>query len=164
VLTGGQEKLLRQFDLTRGTGSEAMQTLTGHTETIKVALYLNEHTVISGGGDQALRFVSCYVVARRHLRSFGTCSHAKPFFPRRIWDLRSGKESSNVPTKGAINGLGSRFFALISPKSQFCVVVFRSGNQRGWQAAHVGCRSTGSNSRRRKVHTLPRLRCWVGFS
>jgi hypothetical protein len=65
VLTGGQEKLLRQFDLTRGTGSEAVQTLTGHTETIKVALYLNEHTVISGGGDQALRFVflRCSIVS-----------------------------------------------------------------------------------------------------
>ncbi len=43
------EKLLRVWDLQKP--AEPMQVLTGHLESIKVALFLGEHMLVSGGGD-----------------------------------------------------------------------------------------------------------------
>jgi len=75
ILTGGMEKLLRVWDLQKPT--DAPQTLTGHTESIKVALFLNEHTILSAGGEPGVR----------------------------VWDLRAGKEARAVPTRAAVSSM-----------------------------------------------------------
>jgi len=76
IITGGQDKILRIFDL---EGSGAPQSLEGHQGPIKVAMWsaLDSNLVISGGADEAIR----------------------------IWDLRAGREVSNHPTKGSITSL-----------------------------------------------------------
>jgi len=77
ILTGGQDKILRIYDL-NNTQSEP-STLQGHTNTIKTALWTNENTIVSGGQDNTLR----------------------------IWDIRSGAEAKNITYKSAISGIES---------------------------------------------------------
>jgi serine-threonine kinase receptor-associated protein len=75
LLTGGQDKILRVFDLEKPE-AEPLK-LEGHTQPIRVALYSNESTVISAGQDSVLR----------------------------IWDVRSLKEVKSIPAKAAISSV-----------------------------------------------------------
>jgi serine-threonine kinase receptor-associated protein len=75
LLTGGQEKLLRVYELLRTDAAPAV--LEGHSQPIKTALWHGPDLVLSGGGDECIR----------------------------IWDLRTGKEEKNIPTKAAVSGL-----------------------------------------------------------
>jgi len=76
VLTGGQDKILRIFDVEK-PDSEPVQ-LKGHTESVKHALWTKDpNIIISGGGDSALR----------------------------VWDLRTGAEAKNIPVKGPLSSI-----------------------------------------------------------
>lgn len=77
VLTGGMEKLLRVWDLQKPAGAEPVQVLAGHTESIKIALFLGDHTVLSAGGESGMR----------------------------VWDLRAGKETRLVPTRAPVSSI-----------------------------------------------------------
>jgi len=57
VLTAGQDKLLRIFDLGKpsAAAADAIATVEGHTQSVKVALWCNENTIISGGQDNVFR-------------------------------------------------------------------------------------------------------------
>jgi len=72
-LTGGQEKLLRIYDLNK-FDSEPL-VLDGHEEQIKVALWVSPEVLISGGGDDTIR----------------------------VWDLRSMKQVKNISLKSFTN-------------------------------------------------------------
>jgi len=76
VLTAGQDKILRIFDIEKPE-AEPIQ-LKGHTESVKNALWTKDpNIIISGGGDSALR----------------------------VWDVRTNTEVKNMPTKGAITSV-----------------------------------------------------------
>jgi len=78
ILTGGQDKVLRVFDLGKPE-TEPSLTLEGHTNTIKVALWLksDDNLLVSGGQDAVLR----------------------------LWDIRTKKEAKSFPMKSAITGV-----------------------------------------------------------
>ena len=52
LLTGGQEKILRLWDIASKT---EVSNFAGHAETIKIAQWLDNNTFISGGADSTLR-------------------------------------------------------------------------------------------------------------
>jgi hypothetical protein len=53
-VTGGQEKLLNVYDLSRPDA--APQVLEGHSQMIKVALWCGPDALLSGGGDECVRY------------------------------------------------------------------------------------------------------------
>jgi len=76
ILTGGQDKILRIFDLAKPE-AEPLQ-LEGHSQPIKIALWCKDNnTIISGGQDSVLR----------------------------VWDVRTLKEVQSHPVKGAITSI-----------------------------------------------------------
>lgn len=78
ILTGGQEKLLRLFDLAKPEADPLI--LEGHTETVKIAQWnapAGENILISGGSDSTLR----------------------------IWDLREAKEVRSIPMQEPITSM-----------------------------------------------------------
>jgi len=76
VLTAGQDKVLRIFDLSNP--DSAPQTLEGHTQAVKTALWCRDQkTIISGGGDSVLR----------------------------VWDIRTPGEVKAVPSKSEIKSI-----------------------------------------------------------
>jgi len=76
ILTGGQEKTLKIFDLNKPESEP--QKFEGHTQTVKTALYcVGDQTIVSGGQDNELR----------------------------IWDVRSGAQSKSIPFKSAITSI-----------------------------------------------------------
>eukprot|EP01113_Clastostelium_recurvatum_P010563 TRINITY_DN1525_c0_g1_i1.p1 TRINITY_DN1525_c0_g1~~TRINITY_DN1525_c0_g1_i1.p1 ORF type:complete len:317 (+),score=78.63 TRINITY_DN1525_c0_g1_i1:210-1160(+) len=81
IITGGQDKILRIFDLEKP--DEAPQTFEGHSNSIKVAQWSanDTNTVLSGGADEAIR----------------------------IWDLRTKAQVKSIPTKGAITSMDLSF-------------------------------------------------------
>jgi len=75
ILTGGQDKILRIYDLQDPTA--APTELSGHTNTIKTALYTDQNTILSGGQDNTLR----------------------------IWDTRSGEEVKKIELSSNVSGI-----------------------------------------------------------
>lgn len=76
ILTAGQDKTLRIFDLTKPDA--APQTLEGHTQSVKNALWCKDpNIIISGGGDNCLR----------------------------VWDTRTMTEVKNIPVKAPITSI-----------------------------------------------------------
>jgi serine-threonine kinase receptor-associated protein len=53
ILTGGQDKILRIFDLSKPEAEPI--SLEGHTQQIKTALWSDQNTIISGGQDSTFR-------------------------------------------------------------------------------------------------------------
>jgi len=76
IITGGQDKTLRIFDLEKG---DAPQLLEGHQNSVKAAMWSvhNENIIFSGGADETIR----------------------------VWDLRTKSEVSQHPTKGPITSM-----------------------------------------------------------
>jgi len=77
LLTGGQDKILRVFDLGKSKESEPLFSLEGHTQPIKVALWKDENTIISGGQDAIFR----------------------------IWDIRTQSQVKSHVLKGSITSM-----------------------------------------------------------
>jgi len=76
VLTGGQDKILRIFDLTKPEADPLL--MEGHTQAVKTALWCKDgNTIISGGSDAVLR----------------------------IWDIRSLREVKAIPVKAPISSI-----------------------------------------------------------
>jgi len=77
LLTGGQDKVLRLFDLEKPE-VEPLK-LEGHTDSVKTALWMNSEnsTIISGGQDSTLR----------------------------LWDVRTLKEIKNISAKAPITSI-----------------------------------------------------------
>jgi len=76
VLTGGQDKIIRVFDVEKPDAEP--QQLKGHTESIKTNLWTKDpNIVISGGADNALR----------------------------VWDLRTSGEVKSLPVKAPISSV-----------------------------------------------------------
>jgi len=75
LLTGGQDKILRIFDLDK-VESEPLK-LEGHTDSVRVALWNGENIIVSGGQDSILR----------------------------IWDVRTLKEVKNLNSKAPISSI-----------------------------------------------------------
>jgi len=76
ILTGGQDKILRVFDLTK-PDTDPLK-LEGHTETIKIALWCKqENIIVSGGQDQELR----------------------------VWDVRQNNQIKHFGLKNAITSI-----------------------------------------------------------
>jgi len=76
ILTGGQDKILRIFDLGKPEAEPVI--MEGHTQPVKVALWCKDNNiVISGGQDSVLR----------------------------IWDARTLKEVQAHPVKGNISSI-----------------------------------------------------------
>jgi serine-threonine kinase receptor-associated protein len=78
LLSGGQEKLIRIFDL--GKPDAAPQVLEGHTQPIKMSLWQSQTVILSGGQDNCIR----------------------------VFDIRDGKEAKNMPMKGPVSSLEIR--------------------------------------------------------
>jgi len=73
LLTGGQDKVLRIFDLNKPEAEP--QKMEGHTDSIRVGLWNSDNSlIISGGQDSSLK----------------------------VWDSRTLKEIKTIPTKGPI--------------------------------------------------------------
>eukprot|EP01114_Cavostelium_apophysatum_P014335 TRINITY_DN368_c0_g1_i1.p1 TRINITY_DN368_c0_g1~~TRINITY_DN368_c0_g1_i1.p1 ORF type:complete len:324 (+),score=93.40 TRINITY_DN368_c0_g1_i1:300-1271(+) len=76
VLTAGQDKILRVFDLNKPEAEP--QTKEGHTQAIKQALWCkDQNIVVSGGGDNVLK----------------------------VWDVRTWTEVKSIPHKGPITSI-----------------------------------------------------------
>jgi len=76
ILTGGQDKMIRIFDLEKP--EVECRKMEGHTDSVRVAVWNNhDNTIISGGQDSQLR----------------------------IWDVRSLKEVKNISLKSPITSL-----------------------------------------------------------
>jgi len=76
LLTGGQDKVLRIFDLEKADAEPFK--LEGHTDSVRVALWSNDNsTIISGGQDSQLR----------------------------IWDVRTRKEVKSISSKSPITSI-----------------------------------------------------------
>jgi serine-threonine kinase receptor-associated protein len=74
AVTGGQEKLIQVWDTEHG---QCSVTLSGHQDTIKQVLWVNDNVILSGGGDAVIR----------------------------LWDLRSGSQTLTAFTKAPIASL-----------------------------------------------------------
>ncbi|PRP74834.1 WD40 repeat-containing protein [Planoprotostelium fungivorum] len=75
ILTGGQDKILRIYDL--NNPKDEPLSIAGHTNTIKTALWTNENTIISGGQDNTFR----------------------------VWDVRNGSQVKELPFKSPVTGI-----------------------------------------------------------
>jgi len=76
VLTGGQDKTLRIFDLEKPDADA--QHLDGHTESVKNALWTKDpNIIISGGSDKALK----------------------------VWDTRTSAVVKDIPVKAALSSI-----------------------------------------------------------
>jgi len=76
LLTAGQDKILRIFDLNKPESDP--QLMEGHTQSVKHALFCkDQNTIISGGGDNVLK----------------------------VWDIRSLSEVKSFPVKSNITSI-----------------------------------------------------------
>eukprot|EP01117_Protostelium_nocturnum_P004576 TRINITY_DN1650_c0_g1_i1.p1 TRINITY_DN1650_c0_g1~~TRINITY_DN1650_c0_g1_i1.p1 ORF type:complete len:324 (-),score=99.57 TRINITY_DN1650_c0_g1_i1:120-1091(-) len=75
ILAGGQDKIISIYDLAKPEAEP--QKLEGHTSSIKVALWTDPNTIISGGQDSTFR----------------------------VWDTRTSKEVKNHAFKSEIKGM-----------------------------------------------------------
>jgi len=76
ILTAGQDKTLRIFDLTKPEADP--QLMEGHTQSVKQALWCKDQNIIvSGGGDNVIK----------------------------VWDIRSLNEVKSIPVKAPITSI-----------------------------------------------------------